>query len=104
MGPVLLAATNGPAGHRPLLGEAVTTTTRRAHRRCGRGSHCCWSTQARPLAGLTLPSAGEVFVIVGPRAASPRRGRAPLLSRGSPRALGEHRPAISSAGPAALAV
>jgi 16S rRNA (uracil1498-N3)-methyltransferase len=98
---VLLAATKqSRRSRRPLLGEAVTTTQLAGRIAGAAAAYLLLEHASEPLAGLTLPSAGEVFVIVGPEGGvTPRRGRAPPLSRGTPRALGEHRPAIEQRRP-----
>ena len=103
---VLLAATKqSRRSRRPLLGEAVTTTQLAGRIAGAAAAYLLLEHASEPLAGLTLPSAGEVFVIVGPEGGVTPAEVERLRSAGArPVRLGSTVLRSSSAGPAALAV
>ena len=103
---VLLAATKqSRRSRRPLLGEAVTTTQLAGRISGAAAAYLLLEHASEPLAGLTLPSAGEVFVIVGPEGGVTPAEVERLRSAGArPVRLGSTVLRSSSAGPAALAV
>lgn len=82
------------------------TTTQLAGRIAGAAAaYLLLEHASEPLAGLTLPSAGEVFVIVGPEGGVTPAEVERLCSAGArPVRLGSTVLRSSSAGPAALAV
>jgi 16S rRNA (uracil1498-N3)-methyltransferase len=82
------------------------TTTQLAGRISGAAAaYLLLEHASEPLAGLTLPSAGEVFVIVGPEGGVTPAEVERLRSAGArPVRLGSTVLRSSSAGPAALAV
>ncbi len=103
---VLVAATKqSRRTHRPVLGPTATTADVAARVRDAASAFVLHEDATLPLAGVTLPDAGDVLLVVGPEGGvSPEELE--LLTQAGAVAVRLGSPVLrsSSAGPAALAV
>jgi 16S rRNA (uracil1498-N3)-methyltransferase len=103
---VLVAATKqSRRTRRPLLADTATTTDLVARVRDAASAFVLHEDATLPLAGATLPDAGDVVVVVGPEGGISPEELAALTGAGAVAVrLGDTVLRSSSAGPAALAV
>lgn len=103
---VLVAATKqSRRPRRPVLAAAATTASLAARIATGATAYVLHEDADSPLASLTLPSEGEVLVVVGPEGGIAPEELAAFRDAGAEIVrLGETVLRSSSAGPAALAV
>ena len=103
---VLVAATKqSRRPRRPVLAPAATTASLAARIATGATAYVLHEDADSPLASLTLPSEGEVLVVVGPEGGIAPEELAAFRDAGAEVVrLGETVLRSSSAGPAALAV